>query len=277
LLIKTNVNEIRTRFEQQGFLEPFPLLSAVQCSRVLRDAQRSAPRASWVKGLHEFDSACTRVALSPTLIDSIRTLLGTDVILWSTQLIEQGQGARHRWHADFEAMAWPTVDVWVGLRDVGSNSFLRLIPGSHRWGTSPQAVARGGDLFDDEFVRNEASRFDPTAQIRELPMEVGEVLIFDGRLWHGSHTPGPERRSALLLQYSPATAEPRMLKFSKPDEQEWLEQRPGCLVVSGTGSTLAAGNRVITPQRLRCRPIRVLLRRRLRSIRVLLHRIRRSQ
>jgi len=249
----SNVNriDIRARFAEQGFIEPFPLLSGTECNRVIRDARVSAPEASWVKGLHEFDTACTRAALMPELVALVAELLRDDVILWSAQMIGQTHGVRHRWHSDFEAMTWPTVDVWIGLENVGSNSFMQIIPGSHQWGIAPQDVGSDADLLDDEFVRRSAIGFDPSARSLQLPMEVGEALVFDGRLWHGSQTPGPAQRWALLLQYSPASAKPRKLKFDALPDLAWSEDRPGCLVVAGAGSTLDQSNLVIQPRRLR--------------------------
>ncbi|MTA78375.1 MAG: hypothetical protein F2520_08950 [Actinobacteria bacterium] len=243
-----------------GFLEPFPLLSATECDRVIRDARASAMAASWLKGLHEFDTACTQAALTPALVTLVSELLGDDVILWSTQLIDQSHGVRHRWHSDAEAMTWPTVDVWIGLRNVGSNSFLSVLERSHLWGLAPQEFTPTLDLLDDDAVRRAALEFDPESSRRDFPMEVGEVLVFDGRLWHASQTPGPDRRTALLLQYSPARAVPRVLK-NAGSPPEWEQRRPGCVLVAGDGSTLDASNLLIRPRRLpRRRPGRRLLR-----------------
>ena len=242
--------DVKTQFAENGFIKTFPLLSTSACNRVIRDARVSAPEASWLKGLHEFDSACTRAALTPALVTLVSELLGDDVILWATQVIDQNHGVRHRWHSDAEAMTWPTVDVWIGLRNVGSNSFLSAIERSHRWGVAPQEFTPTLDLLDDDAVRRAALELDPGSSRRDFPMEVGEALVFDGRLWHASQTPGPERRTALLLQYSPASAAPRVLKHAG-SPPEWEQHRPGCLLVAGDGSTLNPSNRLISQRRLR--------------------------
>ena len=253
--VSSRLDDARVHYADRGFLEPFPLLSSRECGAVIGDASRTAPEMSWLKGLHEFDSACTRAARSPVLIEIVRELLGDEVILWSAQLIEQAPGVRHRWHADFEAMTWPTVDVWIGLRGVGSNSFLSAYERSHRWGVAPQEVSPELDLLDDDIVTREAGRIDPLSRRRDFPMAVGEALVFDGRIWHASHTSGTAVRSALLLQYSPASAEPRILTGLKPMPM-WSAQQPACLMVVGAGSTLAPSNHVIEPQPFRRRRLR---------------------
>ena len=239
----------------------------------MRDARRIAPEVSWFKGLHEIDSSCSSVARSPVLLAVVQELLGDDVLLWSSRVIEQEPGVRHRWHADFEALTWPTVDVWIGLRHVGRNSYLSVFDGSHQWGLHPQWVSAELDLTDDESVAREASRLDPTTSRRDFPMEVGEAFVFDGRIWHASQTLGPHCRSALLLQYAPASAEPRILKESD-STLEWHSRRPGCLLVAGTGSTLAPSNMVIEPWPLRHRRFRRIGLRWAR--RLGLHRVRRG-
>ena len=233
-----------------GFLEPFPLLSPTECTAVVAAGRAAGPEASWLKGLHEFDTACTRAALVPELVTLVSELLGDDVILWSMQLIDQNHGVRHRWHSDAEAMTWPTVDVWVGLCNVGTNSFLSVLERSHLWGLAPQEFTPTLDLLDDDAVRRAALELDPGSSRRDFPMGVGEALVFDGRLWHASQTPGLDRRTALLLQYSPASAVPRVLKHAV-SPPVWEQHRPGCVLVSGDGSTLDPSNRLIRPRRLR--------------------------
>ncbi len=240
--------DARVRFDARGVLDAFPLISAAECDAVVRDALACGPVLSWHKGLHEFDSACSRVARLPRLVEIVTGLLGEDVILWAAQNVSQQPGGQHRWHADAEAMAWPTVNVWIGLRNVGANSFLSILEGSHSSGVAPQDLDPAIDLLDDEQVVMAALGRRSGVERRDLEMEVGEALVFDGRLWHASRTPGSLRRSALLLQYSPASAVPKILAGT-PTSPTWEERPPACLLVAGARSRVDAANVIIDRQR----------------------------
>lgn len=253
------------QFAAMGFLEPFWILDVDTCEAVIRDAAACVSDVSWYKGLHEFDSACSRVAQMPQLIEVVGDLIGDDIMVWSARLIHQAHGVRHRWHADVESMTWPTVNVWIGLRNVATNSFLSLCEGSNRLGVAPQDLEPPMDLLDDAEVLSAAVGRDPMIQRRDLPMGVGEAVVFDGRTWHSSQTPGPDPRAALLLQYSPSNAVPRILSGT-PEISLWSEMKPPCLVVAGSRSSVNPANVVIERLRRAPGPIRTLSRRTRRKV-----------
>ena len=237
----------RERFEAKGILEPFSIFSESECRRIERSARTTGRSSVSAKGLHEFDPACRKAAESPTLVGLAQQFLGDDVIVWSTQLIDQEPGHTHRWHADIEAMHWPTLNVWIGLRNVGSNSFLTVLEGSHVFGIAPQDIRPAVALDRDASVVEAARDFAPTCDPRNLPVPVGAAVVFDGRLWHGSRTVGGARRTALLIQYSPARAEPRIPgSYERP--VVWSSQRPACLPVGGDCRTMHPSNVVIEPR-----------------------------
>lgn len=223
--------------KDRGYTDPFDLLTETQCEAVIADANATTHRVSWYKGLHEFDSACAAAASAAPLVSRAVQFLGPEVMLWSTQMMRKKPGEPHRWHCDVEAMEWPTLNGWIGLRNVGAQAHLLIIPNSHQYGTIPQDHASEGiDLFDTTSVLAFARRHDAAAEVRPLVVNPGQAVLFDGKAWHGSQNTAPSTRYALLTQYSPSSAEIRIpTSYERP--ATWSNQRPACSVVAGSGET----------------------------------------
>lgn len=223
------------QYAQSGVLGPYPLLDEAEIEAVLQDFGDTYTRVPWYKSLHSYDTACFRVAARDEIVDRVASLLGDDLILWATQVMTKPPGESHRWHVDVETLAWRAVNVWTALRNVTVDSTIHVVPGSHHYGQSIQAVAeqRGLDLDDPSDVVRAARKFDPDAQIERIDVGPGAFVIFDGLLWHGSENTTPQPRSALLTQYSPSTEWVRMpATFSPP--VRWKAEPPPCVLLRGT-------------------------------------------
>jgi mannose-6-phosphate isomerase-like protein (cupin superfamily) len=243
-------------FARDGFLGPIRLFTEAQ-SRIiaerLRRKDHPAP-AEWVKGHAVTDRFWYELATRPLLLSLLRSLLGTDVILWGARLIKRKPGQIHVWHTDIESSApeGGFVSAWVGIENTSQESALQLVTRSHLFGkTSQQALQEKG------FRRGEASlsdvlacarEYDPSAECRQPVMSDGEMLLFDGRLWHGSHNLRTEgQRFALLLQYAAAEKPVRIPDFK---QLEWPFRffdtpLPPAIVVSGASAD--GVNRVAPP------------------------------
>ena len=151
-------------------------------------------------------------------------------------------GEAHPWHTDIETSSadGTAVSVWIGLEN--ARTALKLIPGSHWFAKSLQQRAgeagfRRGEPTD-EIVQQWAHAEDRHATVINPPMEDGEAIFFDGRLWHGSMNASNEARTALVLQYAtPATR----IRMPDPSVLEWPfrfrdDEDPPCIVVSGNGN-----------------------------------------
>src|SRR4029078_4236116 len=83
---------------------------------------------------------------------------------------------------------------------------LHLISRSHRFGRPIQQEVnergmRRGEATD-EMVMAWAQEHDPLSDFVQPEMKDGQALLFDGRLWHGSHNRADRPRAALLLHYA---------------------------------------------------------------------------
>jgi len=224
------------RYQADGFLGPFPLLTTHEIQVVIREYADTWRRLPWYKGLHVWDTACLQAILRPEVIGRVTSILGENVLLWSETLMVKRGGEPHRWHSDVETQEFQSVNVWAGLQNVGAASPMMVIPGSHRYGTAPQDLDI--DPFSADSVRSAARSFNSAAEIQELFVEPGEFVMFEGSIWHGTQNRGSRTRRALLAQYCQPEATVRIPKsYSSP--VQWSDQVPPCILVSGNAPDTA--------------------------------------
>jgi quercetin dioxygenase-like cupin family protein len=88
---------------------------------------------------------------------------------------------------------------------------------------------------------------DPLAKIVQLDISDGEAVIFDGRLWHGSHNISSKERIALLLQYAAADMP---IRIPDVEQLEWpfrIRTWPRPPVILVAGSVRQSPNRLVVP------------------------------
>ena len=213
------MNSAQSPFARDGFLGPVRVLSERECEALRKHFQdcRRPPPADWSKGGAVTDWLLYRLAASPRLLKLVTPILGEDIVLWGCSLVRRRPGQGHPWHVDIETST-PNgryVSAWIGLENTGRDSGLQLLAGSHASEKTIQQVqAEKGYLRGDaptEEVLEWARESNPDARVVKPEIGDGEAVLFDGRLWHGSHnlrTGGT--RSALLLQFAAADSPVRM-------------------------------------------------------------------
>jgi quercetin dioxygenase-like cupin family protein len=237
-----------------GFAAPVRLFSKDECALILGRLERETrPPAEWFKGHAASSSAYCDVAMDWRIVSRVCAVLGQDVVLWGASLVRRQPGQVHIWHTDIEssAPAARTVSVWIGLRDTGPQTSLKVVPGSHRFGITVQESAarqrkRRADIEDRDIAAWAAQRGCAEGP-RPVPMQDGDALLFDGRLWHASANLSADRtRCALLLQYASADTP---IRIPNPERVEWpfqfLDVQAPCLRVSGMDR--ASANRIVSP------------------------------
>ncbi|MDC9822950.1 cupin domain-containing protein [Devosia sp. ZB163] len=247
----------REALEQHGFAGPIAVFDEEECARLLSGFRAEGGRAkTWGKGWVAASPAFHRVATDPRILDLVRPVLGDDIVVWGASLIVKAESAIHPFHTDVESMdpAGGFATVWIGLENTDRSSGLKFVPGSHRYGVTIQELNHrtglGRGESTDETTLEAARRHDGAAEIVQPEVADGEALVFDGRVWHGSHNLTTNVRTALLVQYARADRPVRI-----PRTFDWpiafrRFKRPPVVVVSGKSP--AGVNRVVrAPRRSR--------------------------
>ncbi len=242
----------RATFEERGFLGPLSLLSREECAAVLALLGSTPPPPVWSKGNAAASRAWYAIGCLPEIVAILEEILGPDILLWGAKLIRQGPGRVHPWHTDIEtsADAPGCASVWIGLENVDRRSTFEVISRSHRLGSTLQGSARAAgtprEATTGAAVEAWAREQDPSSERIRLDVGVGDAIVFDGRLWHGTSNSGQSVRSALLLQYAIPARAVRIpdLDCLEPPFRT-LDEWPPCVVVRGRGDESV--NRIVPP------------------------------
>lgn len=150
-------------------------------------------------------------ALMDDVLDMVEQLIGSDFLLWGSQVIDKpsGDGWEVPWHQD--GQYWPirplaTCTVSIALHDsLPENGCLRVIPGSHRGRElRPHHVSsRDGIALNQEL---DAGAFDE-AEARDVALEAGQISLHDVYILHGSRpNRSTRRRTVYITRYMPTTS-----------------------------------------------------------------------
>ena len=239
-----------------GLIGPVRIFTPAECRLIAAHLARSPhpPPADWNKGRAVTDPFIYRLATRPVLLAQVTGLLGENVVLWGAAAVSRRPGQSHAWHTDIESAspAGGFVSVWIGLENTSRESSLQLIARSHTFGATIQQVAQENGCRRGEAsaaaVLGWAQARDPDAALVQPDIQDGDGLLFDGRVWHGSHNSRAEGdRTALLLQYARADVPVRIPDFTRV---EWPFRfldtpRPPVILVHGTDGS--GVNRLVPP------------------------------
>ena len=243
-------------FEREGFLGPFPLFEPTEVDAATKRLRKSffpgrfrrllrffieliRPRdyVRWQKGSHAEVKQICDLAADPLILDRVESVIGRNILIWGSVMIDKMPGDDHGWHGDVEHVEWEGISAWIGLAGVTPLSSISVITRSHRFNTYPQKIAIdiGLDQHSDEAVLDVARAIDPECQLMHLNVRAGEFILFAGRTWHEARHRSTGVRSSIVFQYSPPTSKVRMpLSYAPP--VKWHETPPPCCILRGSDS-----------------------------------------
>lgn len=167
--------------------------------------------------MHRWDAISLRWALDPRLDRYLTALLGRSPSLGQTMLYFKPAGGRgqalHQDNYYLKVAPSTCMAAWMALdRCDEANGCMQVIPGSHRWPVLCTKPADVTESFTDVTVPVPDGET-PVA----VPMEIGDVLFFDGTLVHGSYpnTTTDRFRRSLIAHYVAGDAE-RASRFMNP-------------------------------------------------------------
>lgn len=185
------VAAIREVLETAG-LAPEP--TAEQASGRLASMVADSPRSPvpFMESRHLDSRLVYDICVDPVVIESARTILGDDLLLWrSTFIRKQSGGPEFRWHQDYGGVFGPDqpyglqppvhLSVWIALtRTTAANGCLRFMPGiGHVLPSAPSGPGKFATLLTREEFVDESRAVD-------VPLEPGQAVIFSDRALHAS-------------------------------------------------------------------------------------------
>jgi non-heme Fe2+,alpha-ketoglutarate-dependent halogenase len=260
----------RARFARDGWVGPFRLLEPGEARALAPELARCFTRtrgyfyptgvrpgdvfyddAIWFQSLHTLSPAIAAVGRRPEIVDRVASLLGDDLLQWAGIRFEQAPGDALHWHTDTEFDYFRGVGAWLGIQGTTPRTALKIIPGSHRYATTPEDLQREHGLaYEDLTADADVARWlrssEPAAdpRIQRVPVHDGEFVLIDGKLWHASDNPGRIDRIAMGLRYSPPDQRIRIpLTYLHPVIFD--PTPPPCLLVRGEDRS--GCNRVVDP------------------------------
>jgi phytanoyl-CoA hydroxylase len=164
-------------------------------------------RARFVRKFMDFTAQhppLAEIAHLPALQNLIEALGGEPMQLFQEMaLLKPPHGREKPWHQDHAYFNFPLttkiVGVWIALEDVRpENGCMFVLVGGHWGGPRTHFMRRDWQLCDTE-----SEGFVSTA----VPMQAGDLLLFDGKLPHGTPiNQTDETRWALQYHYLPQSA-----------------------------------------------------------------------
>ena len=187
-------------YVENGYLGPFaamtpaamtPIRQAID-AKVLNSPGPNPRRP--MQSRHMDNPAVYDLASHPAIINRIASLLGPDLVVWTTNFwLKAPGGSEIPWHQDINF--WPieppvNISAWFAIDDVTvANSCLQIIPGSHRQNVRHMRAT------DDMAIHEMA---DPAAydvkQAVNMELKPGEFFLFSERLLHASSKNTSDKR-----------------------------------------------------------------------------------
>lgn len=211
------------RYNQQGFLEPRPVLPPAEAAALRsyfddllqRVLDADDKRNSY--SINTYHVVCERLhdlVTDPRITALAADLLGEEIVCWGSHLFAKlpNDGKEVPFHQD--AVYWPmtpsrSVSVWLAIDDVDEeNAAMRFIPGSHLDGALHHHLR---DLDGSRVLGQEVDSRELEGRPQYVnSMPAGHASLHSDMLLHGSPANSSMRRRAgLTLRY--VGAEVRLL------------------------------------------------------------------
>ena len=213
----------RQQFERDGFLCPIPALDENEVAHYLAryndftaaNRERLAAlapkdRFQVLAETHFVMKWAFEIASHPRVLDAVESLIGPDVLAWSTAWFSKmpGDKAFVSWHQDgtYWNLSEPrVVTAWVALTPASrANGCMRVVPGTHTKPMMPQreTYARDNVLSRGQEIAVEVNEADAV----DLALRPGEMSLHHIWIVHGSepNTSTTPRIGMAIRYVSPA-------------------------------------------------------------------------
>lgn len=212
---KNSNSDYQRRYEKDGIFFPVNIFSPVEIDDYRRDfdnvdATQGFDRSNQSSSGRHFDLEFVwRIATCPRLLDLMKDLIGSDILLLDTDFfVKHGNPSGDKfvaWHQDVTYWGLEPAEAhtaWIAIDDCDiGNGCMRVITGSHHDGIARHGTsARSGNLLSinqeipDEIVDSKNAV--------DVELLAGQVSIHNGLLFHASMPNRSKRRRAgLTVRY----------------------------------------------------------------------------
>ena len=155
-------------------------------------------------GFVDHHPALGELARHPAMLALVERLVaGTPELFQDMALVKPARGREKPWHQDHAyfnlALDTPIVGVWIPMGEVTpENGCMHMLAGGHKEGPRLHFKRRDWQICDTDVAA--------TGRVA-VPMRVGDVLFFDGKIPHGTPINRTETfRWAVQYHYRPQAA-----------------------------------------------------------------------
>ena len=205
-------------YERDGYVCPVAVLSTEKAQHyrgMIEGLEREYPTGSLPRDVsHYFRTSAhmvvpmmAEIALEPSVLDAVESILGHDLVVWSSELFMKPAGSDKivSWHQDLTYWGFGGIDdqvtAWIALSDVTPQSgCMRFVPGSHK-----QEIVPHSDTFaaDNMLSRGQEIAVDVNEdEAVDIILKPGQMSLHHGRIFHAS---GPntseDRRIGVAIRY----------------------------------------------------------------------------
>ncbi|HRW05045.1 MAG TPA: phytanoyl-CoA dioxygenase family protein [Caldilineaceae bacterium] len=189
------------QYHEQGWLGPFPLISAAEMAEVRRTIDEQILEPGHAQGLHEreyfhdrhLDNRCVYELLShPSLVEKAASILGPHLVLWRTNfqiklpLSQQDDwDTEIPWHQDcayYQPSPNVILSAWIAVDETTrANGCMQVISGSHKR-LYPHIITPGAERFGKAA---DPTTFDASDAVH-IELKPGEFIFFNESTLHYS-------------------------------------------------------------------------------------------
>lgn len=193
-------------FAERGIVFPLRALSESEAA-VFRgecdDLERrlgGKPRTIEVRQMHLHFRWAYELATHPRVLDAVEDLLGSNLLVWATELFAKHPSDRSRavgWHRDRRYLGFQggqSATAWIAINhSTKSNGCMRALPRHLEQNGDDERVAEG----DDE-------------RLLDVTLRSGEMSLHDAEVLHGSSANlSQDKRIGFVVRYVTPDARPK--------------------------------------------------------------------
>jgi non-heme Fe2+,alpha-ketoglutarate-dependent halogenase len=204
------------RYQTEGYLAPLPALDAGLARSTLDkveayEAQHGEFPSKGLKA-HLYLPWMERVVRLPTILDAIESIVGPDILCWSSRFFikDPGDGGFVSWHQDVTYWGLDVSEniltAWIALSPATrANGVMKVIPGSHTKVVAHREGAASNMLLRGQEVAVEVDE----SQAVHMELKAGEMSLHHGLMFHGSDdNHAQQRRVGFAVRYMPTRVKP---------------------------------------------------------------------